>query len=318
MKTQHTLLWSIAATILLFAGIVFLWQPQTAEAQCGSSASSCKTCHETQGADPVNTVGDWHTQHAFGDFCEFCHAGNVQATDKDGAHQGLASPLEDVAASCQSCHPDDMMARAEKYASTLGIELGADSSAGGGEDTPAGTDGASAAPVTGVAAPLGGEEIDMNLLYAEKTAPEPVIKNWGNFILTLMSILVAGAFLVTAWTWEGWSKSLARWIENNVAPITDAIAEKNAAFAAGESPAAASSAEMAALLARKPELAALLPKLMDGDPALLADLNRILSNQPEGARLLHAVSRFDAKLISTLKDLDNADRSLLLALIKEL
>ena len=29
---------------------------------------------------PVANNGDWHKVHAFGDFCEFCHAGNVQAT----------------------------------------------------------------------------------------------------------------------------------------------------------------------------------------------------------------------------------------------
>jgi len=210
------------------------------------------------------------------------------------------------------------MERAEKYASTLGVELGADAPAGGGNDAPAGADGASVAPVMGVAAPLGGEEIDMNLLYAEKTAPEPVIKNWGNFILALMSVLVAGAFLLTAWTWEGWSKSLAGWIKNNVAPITDAVAEKNAAFAAGEAFAAASSPELAALFARQPELESLLPKLLAGDAELLADLNHILTNQPEGARLLHAVSLLDINLLSTLKQLNKTDRDLLLALIKEL
>ena len=62
-------------------------------AQCGSAASSCKNCHEVKGEDAVNAKGDWHTQHAFGDFCEFCHAGNVQAADKTAAHQGLVANL---------------------------------------------------------------------------------------------------------------------------------------------------------------------------------------------------------------------------------
>ncbi len=93
-------------------------------AQCGSQASSCKNCHEIKGEAPVNAKGDWHISHAFGDFCEFCHAGNVQAPDKEAAHEGLVEPLGDVQANCSSCHADDLQARAEKYATTLGVTVG--------------------------------------------------------------------------------------------------------------------------------------------------------------------------------------------------
>ncbi len=109
------------------------------QAQCGSSASSCKNCHEVKGEDSVNAKGDWHVAHAFGDFCEYCHAGNVQATNKDAAHQGLVQPLGDVMTNCSSCHVADYQARAEIYAKTLGVTIGA--STGG---TP---------PASGAAAP---------------------------------------------------------------------------------------------------------------------------------------------------------------------
>lgn len=102
-------------------------------AQCGSQASSCKNCHEVKGEDPVNAKGDWHTQHAFGDFCEFCHGGNVQAADKAAAHQGLIDPLGDLKANCSSCHADDFQAKAEKYATTLGVKVG---SGGSGAQPP--------------------------------------------------------------------------------------------------------------------------------------------------------------------------------------
>jgi hypothetical protein len=92
-------------------------------AQCGSQASSCKNCHEIKGEDSVNAIGDWHVSHAFGDFCEFCHGGNVQATDKAAAHQGLVQPLGDLQANCSSCHADDYQARAETYAKTLGVTI---------------------------------------------------------------------------------------------------------------------------------------------------------------------------------------------------
>jgi hypothetical protein len=110
-------------------------------AQCGSQASSCKNCHEVKGENPVNAKGDWHISHAFGDFCEFCHAGNVAATDKAAAHEGLVEPLGDVKTNCSMCHADDLETRAEKYATVLGVTVGASgsntSSGGPGSSTSA-------------------------------------------------------------------------------------------------------------------------------------------------------------------------------------
>jgi hypothetical protein len=93
-------------------------------AQCGSQASSCQNCHEVAGEDPINDKGDWHTQHAFGDFCEFCHGGNVQSPDKAEAHTGMVEPLGDLKVNCATCHSTDYQAKAEVYATTLGVTLG--------------------------------------------------------------------------------------------------------------------------------------------------------------------------------------------------
>jgi len=317
----------IAGLVLFAAGIV-LAIPQPIQAQCGSSASSCKSCHETQGEYPVNTQGKWHTDHAFGDFCEFCHAGNVQATDKEGAHQGLAAPLEDVAASCQGCHPQDLQERGEKYAAILGVELeGGNSSAEGdgsgqtGGDTNTDNDDASGVALSSVAAPLGGEEIDFNLLYAEQLTPPPLIENWGNIILLVLITGTAIAFFLTAWTWEGWGQVVADWINDNVAVVSEAVAEASysATNEAETGPAAIpTSAELLALFERKPELKKLWPRLTRSNARLLADLNQILSDEEQGANLLHAVSRLDLKLIATMKSLREKDREFLLALVKEL
>jgi hypothetical protein len=121
-------------------------------AQCGSQASSCKNCHEVKGEDPVNAKGDWHISHAFGDFCEFCHAGNVAATDKAAAHEGLVEPLGDVKTNCSMCHSDDLEPRAEKYATVLGVTVGV-----GGSNTSSGgstgSDGAAQQPATNPSEP---------------------------------------------------------------------------------------------------------------------------------------------------------------------
>lgn len=321
---------SLIAISLIFVVIgVVMATPQSAEAQCGSSASSCKTCHETQGEYPVNTEGEWHTQHAFGDFCEFCHAGNVQASDKAGAHEALAAPLDDVAASCQGCHPSDLNERAQKYASVLGVEIsdggsssGGDSNAdnGGGDSSSTAANEAVSAPVTGVSAPVGGEEIDFNLLYTDSITPEPLIKNWGNIILILMIIAVIGIFFVSAWSWESWGKVAAGWINSNISPITEAVADANTATTQEDAKVgtAPSSPELVALFERKPELKSLWPKLAEGNAVMLRDLSQILSDEKYGARMLHAVSRLDFKLASSLKQLGETDRELLLALVKEI
>jgi hypothetical protein len=115
----------LGGLVLIFT--VFFWVAAV-QAQCGSQASSCKTCHETQNQHPVNNDGTaWHQSHAFGDFCYLCHAGNQQATDKIAAHQGMVPPLSDVKASCQACHPNDLNQRAEVYAKVLGVQVGSGS-----------------------------------------------------------------------------------------------------------------------------------------------------------------------------------------------
>ena len=192
-------------------------QPLSVQAQCGTQASSCKNCHEVQAKDAVNSKGVWHTDHAFGDFCEFCHAGNVHAKDKAAAHQGMVAWNADVKASCASCHAADYEKRGQTYASTLGVQLNT------------GRSGASAAgagaviSATTACAPQGGEEIDYNLLYAQHIAPPPLVSNWGNLILGLMILGVGTVFFGAAWTWEGWGAKAAAWIRNNVTPVTDAV-----------------------------------------------------------------------------------------------
>lgn len=126
MQHKTRSIWMIVVgTLIVLIATIGLLPATTANAQCGSQASSCKNCHEVQGEMPVNNDGTaWHESHSFGDFCYVCHAGNQQATDKDAAHEGMVPPLSDVKASCQQCHVADLDERAQVYATTLGIEVG--------------------------------------------------------------------------------------------------------------------------------------------------------------------------------------------------
>jgi hypothetical protein len=317
----HLAKWFLYATVgglVLLTGGVLLGQADPAAAQCGTSASSCKNCHETRGAMPVSSQGEWHTAHAFGDFCEFCHAGNVQAAAQEEAHVGMVAPLEDVQASCQGCHPTDFADRAQKYGAALGIEVGA----GGSPALRGGSPSGPASGATSVSAPLGGEEIDFNLLYAEATAAPPLVSNWGNLILALMTLGTASAFLGTVWSWEGWGRTAAAWIDLHVAPIPRAVAAA-ATRSDGSAPLTQALADqqpgqVQALLDRKPELRSLLPKLMRLSPDTLAALDTILADLDRGSEILTAIGRVDGEVISALRQIGDRDRNLLLALVKGL
>jgi hypothetical protein len=206
----------IPISILLITTILLLWPTSSANAQCGSQASSCKNCHEVQAEYPVNNDGtDWHQSHAFGDFCEFCHAGNVQAPEKDAAHTGMVPPLSDVKAGCSTCHADDLMEKAEVYAVALGVEVG---TGGGGSAAPASTDSAEGdAAETTTAQPVAATAVtftpeldvnDPNLIDYVQRYNEIVLgqhpTNWGNVILMALIgavVVGGGAFVVKNEHW---------------------------------------------------------------------------------------------------------------------
>ena len=199
-----------AGMAVLIATSIFLTTATPVSAQCGSQASSCKNCHEVQAQDPVNSDGTgWHQSHAFGDFCYICHAGNQQATDKDAAHQGMVDPLSDIKAACQQCHVADLDARAQVYASALGVEVSSGSAApasGTSDAAPVSADSAPAATTSSTSGQSCNEVVvdDPNAVNYAQNYDEIVLGkkpvNWGNSILTAMiglMVVGGGGFVVT-------------------------------------------------------------------------------------------------------------------------
>jgi hypothetical protein len=194
---------------LLLATSLALASASPASAQCGSQASSCKNCHEVQGQDPVNNDGTaWHQSHSFGDFCYICHAGNNQAKDETAAHEGLEDPLSDIKASCQQCHTADLVARAQVYATTLGVDLASGSPAAAAAPVAAGDSAAAASPPSASSASAPScNDLDVNdpnaVNYAQNydqivLGKKPI--NWGNSILMVLIGLIAvggGGFVIT-------------------------------------------------------------------------------------------------------------------------
>ena len=212
MHHRKLAFWLITAGLMLLitTGVFFLLPAQPVNAQCGSQASSCKNCHETQALDPVNNDGTtWHTQHAFGDFCYLCHAGNNQATDKTAAHAGMVDPLKDVVAACKSCHAKDYEAKAQIYATTLGVKIGSSAAApatAASQPANSASNVASVAPAAVQAALVPVADIvDYSQRYdAIASGKQPA--NVGNIIAIVLiaALVLGGGFLVARR--EGWFK----------------------------------------------------------------------------------------------------------------
>lgn len=296
-RIRHALI--LAALLALAA--VLLW-PSPADAQCGTQASSCKNCHEVQAQDPVNTEGDWHIQHAFGDFCEFCHAGNVAATEADPAHEGMVYPLADVKASCSSCHPADYQDLAVAYADTLGVEIDTAVSTGGSSGETAAAGGGEAAPAEAPAADApasttGGDVVDLNLRYEDTVRARSAGPfNVGNAILVAMLVGLVGVFGVLIWRFEGLG---ARFAELRGVLPQAATAPK--AGVASEA------------------LQVLVPALEKASPATLASLGKLLEDDPQrGGQMIEALARIDPRLVEAVRRLDDNDLDLLMALVRDL
>ncbi len=207
MQFKRLTFWFVLLGLtLVVVSAVSLMSVQPASAQCGSQASSCKNCHEAQGQMPVNNDGNpWHTSHAFGDFCYICHAGNQQATDAAAAHTGMVPPLEDIQASCQQCHVNDLQERAQVYADALGVAIGSGSggqAAAGNEPAAPATESAPAAAAVSQCNEVVVD--DPNLVdYAahyEQTVLGKKPVNWGNVILLVMIagiVVGGGGYVIT-------------------------------------------------------------------------------------------------------------------------
>ena len=306
-KKQILLL--VCGGILLISAAVLLYPSSSAEAQCGSQASSCKNCHEVQGKDPVNADGTgWHESHAFGDFCYICHAGNSQSMEETAAHAGMVPPLSDIQAACQTCHPDDMGELAQVYAGTLGVTVGE----GGAPDQPTGSDPGGTDQSTGE----GGEEtavqetepmegsnslvtgadevVDYQQRYDEMVTGARSV-NVGNVIVATLIVAIflgGGAFVIYNERKRG------------DLPIFRKKAETPALTVE----------ELPEIEGVPAEVAALLPQIVRLNPMGLHALQRLLENPDAASELFHSLSRLDPELVTRVRNLDRSTRELLLAM----
>jgi hypothetical protein len=281
---------------ILVAGFFLLLPASQVNAQCGSQASSCKDCHETQGADPVNNDGTaWHTQHAQIDACVSCHAGNPQSTDKDQSHAGMVPWESDVKAGCAMCHPDDYTQLAQGYATTLGVTLGE-----GGTAPPTGTTTEPSTTITEEPAAPAGEivisppgTVDYVQQYEETVLGEVSI-NWGNVIVVvlILGILLGGGAFVY-WN-ERRQKGLRGFYNKKAAQPVEGVIPVVEGYSS--------------------EVTELLPLIAKLNPVGLHALKRLLANPDQANETLHALSHLDPELLRRIQALDKDTRALLIAM----
>jgi hypothetical protein len=282
--------------LLMFAVAIMISVP-AATAQCGSQASSCKNCHEVQGQMPINDKGEWHVSHAFGDFCEFCHAGNVQAMEVEAAHTGMVAPLFDIKASCAACHPSDTQELAEVYAVALGVEIGSGGSTGGA--APEGPSSSGGGSQGGAGIEIVSPEtvteglVDFNLRYEEEVLGKRSI-NWGNLILGIMIVGVAaggGGFVF-------WNERRIRAALEPTVEVEEEVVPEHVLTIEGVSP----------------DVSALIPQIEALNPLGRKALAKLLENPEAASDLLYRLSRLDPDLVRQVRGLDRDTRSLLLAM----
>lgn len=275
--------WSLLALFFGLFGVVLVgsfWfsTPKVTEAACGASTSSCKTCHEVKGEDPVSKKGDWHTQHAFGDFCQACHLGVATETDKAKAHVGVvAKPLAQPDQSCVSCHPSDSAARVAKYGGTV---TGGSNSAGGEASAPgapaSGTSDTSAGPgavTPSAAATQIPSSTNPNFDLIDFNVRDVV--PWLAWLIGIINAFILMLLAVLIWRWKKgfwpWFFLLGR--QKNV-PYNSLPSEMQEVFS----------------------------QLLEGDMETVLALQEILKRE-QGSQLLQAVSHLPEKVRAQLQTL---------------
>jgi hypothetical protein len=300
----------LAVGIFLVASMFIFWPTTDASAQCGSQASSCKNCHEVQAKDPVNNDGTgWHQSHAFGDFCYLCHAGNAQSMNIDEAHAGMVPPLSDVNASCQACHPADLDAMAQVYATALGVEVGAGGTSSGPSGDATGASTGSTTGSTAASAPLAAGVmvvdtsnvaglVDYNQVYNETVLGQRTI-NWGNWILgglIAMVLVGGGSFIYTnERKLRGLPAGLPALSKSQPQAVTSPVNPAD----------------------YPQEILAFLPHIAQLNPVGQHALQRLLQEPDQASELLYSLSRLDPELVQKLRGLNRESRALLLALSAE-
>jgi len=167
---------------------------RSAYAQCGTKASSCKTCHEVQGKLKSEYPKALATSSIpFGDFCVFCHAGDTKPRQSSRAIKACR-PTRRLGASCARAHESDCKRARREIRASFGCDAGPGS---GGSSTPRGP-----TPLLPFVAKVarGGSTLDLagtalfvgsSGLTESQHLPTSQTVNWGNVTLAALALVLS-------------------------------------------------------------------------------------------------------------------------------
>ncbi len=116
--------WIVAWTTILLVALSLLLS-LTAHVSAApardSSSNSCLTCHEDLYF--LHDTGKYYCLAEHADRCINCHQGDPTAMREAASHQGLiAHPQQDNGQKCSQCHPQEVQARLDTFASLAGYK----------------------------------------------------------------------------------------------------------------------------------------------------------------------------------------------------
>jgi len=267
--------WSLLALIFSVFSVVLIgsfWvtPPKISEAACGASTSSCKTCHEVKGEDPVSKIGDWHIQHSFGDFCQACHLGVATETDKTKAHVGLVSPLAQPDQSCAACHPADTPERVVKYGGTATSNPTPGTDMPGTETPPTEAGSVTPSPAATQIPPNANPNFDIIDFNGNDVAP------WLAWVIGILNAFIFMILVVLIWRWKKgvWPWSFWQGSRMNIP-----------------------------FYGFPPEVQEVFTQLSNGDMKAVLALQEILKHE-QSSKTLQAISHLPENVLAQLQTLD--------------
>ena len=276
MKTKKRILLALIFGVfgVVMMGSILVTTPKVTEAACGASTTSCKTCHEVKGEDPVSKKGDWHTQHAFADFCQACHLGVATETDKTKAHAGvIAKPLAQSDQTCASCHPADTATRVAKYGGTVTNAPTSNPSVPATETTQEGTEGVTPSAAANQIPPSSNPNFDVIDFNLTDITP------WLAWVIGIINAFMLLLLAVLIWRWKKgfwpWAFLIGRTkkVPFNTLPV---------------------------------EVQEVFNRLLEGDIKTVLALEKILKGN-YGPQVLQVVSNLPEKVLNQLQTLEGND-----------
>ena len=114
--------WILRWLIVIAAAILLLTPATPAGAQepTPENDANCVACHTHQYY--LYDSGKWFCLCDAPMHCVYCHGGRTDSPLEDVAHEGLVLyPTRELAERCQTCHPDDYVARVVTFETVAGV-----------------------------------------------------------------------------------------------------------------------------------------------------------------------------------------------------